>query len=222
MIDSWIFDFDDTLVSGGGAWKTAETELIERLGGYYDPDIAASYRGLNAIDVATVICRGFHQDSEAAARHGAVLRARLIELAARSATAMPGATELLRRISAKRRVVIASGSPSEAIAGVVDVLGWREYVEFWVSSESVPAGKPEPDVFLETCRRLGTIPERCLVVEDSIPGVEAAMAAGMRCIAVPSRGVRIEEIPGKRRLAESLDAIDIEVERWFDSSGALA
>ena len=45
--------------------------------------------------------------------------------------------------------------------------------------------KPEPDIFLEACRRLGTRPENCYVIEDSHNGIRAAYAAGMHPIMVP-------------------------------------
>jgi beta-phosphoglucomutase-like phosphatase (HAD superfamily) len=55
-----------------------------------------------------------------------------------------------------------------------------------VSSEEVPRGKPAPDVYLETARRLGVDPARCAAVEDSENGIRAAKAAGMRVIALPN------------------------------------
>ena len=47
------------------------------------------------------------------------------------------------------------------------------------------AGKPAPDIFLETAKLLGTSPNDCFVFEDSTNGVKAAVAAGMKCIGVP-------------------------------------
>ena len=48
----------------------------------------------------------------------------------------------------------------------------------------MPSGKPAPDMFLLTAERLGVAPEACVAVEDSAPGVQAALAAGMHTIAV--------------------------------------
>ena len=53
-----------------------------------------------------------------------------------------------------------------------------------VSGDDVTRSKPAPDIFLEGARRLGLPPSRCLVVEDTIAGIRAATAAGMRSIAV--------------------------------------
>jgi beta-phosphoglucomutase-like phosphatase (HAD superfamily) len=54
-----------------------------------------------------------------------------------------------------------------------------------VTGDCVAHPKPAPDIFLEAARRLGVPPEECVVLEDSLAGVRAARAAGMRVIAVP-------------------------------------
>jgi HAD superfamily hydrolase (TIGR01509 family) len=72
-----------------------------------------------------------------------------------------------------------------------------------VAGDEVEHGKPAPDIFLETARRLGLPPERCVVVEDSGPGVAAGVAAGM-----PTLGVT--RVPGD---AAKLAAASVVVER---------
>jgi beta-phosphoglucomutase-like phosphatase (HAD superfamily) len=51
------------------------------------------------------------------------------------------------------------------------------------SAAEVGNGKPAPDLFLHAAHQMGAVPQRCVVVEDSEPGVQAARAAGMRCFA---------------------------------------
>jgi len=57
-----------------------------------------------------------------------------------------------------------------------------------VSAEDVHKGKPDPEVYLMAASRLGTSPERSIVVEDAVAGVEAARSAGMRSIGVSRNG----------------------------------
>jgi HAD superfamily hydrolase (TIGR01509 family) len=54
-----------------------------------------------------------------------------------------------------------------------------------VTSEDYLRGKPHPDPFLEAARRLGAVPEQCLVFEDTQTGIQAATAAGMACVLIP-------------------------------------
>jgi HAD superfamily hydrolase (TIGR01509 family) len=74
-------------------------------------------------------------------------------------------------------VAIASGSSKPSILPVLERYGIS--IDVIVTSEDVKRGKPNPDLFLEAGRRLGAPPERCIVIEDSDAGVEAARAAGM-------------------------------------------
>jgi beta-phosphoglucomutase len=67
-------------------------------------------------------------------------------------------------------------------------MGLAGFFEALVSAEDVTAGKPDPQVFQRGAERLGMPPSRCIVVEDAVPGVEAARRAGMRCIGVSRNG----------------------------------
>ena len=71
----------------------------------------------------------------------------------------------------------------ENIDAIVDETGIRGYFKALVSGVGHPS-KPDPWIFLEAARRVGVEAEYCLVVEDSIFGVQGAKAAGMRCLAV--------------------------------------
>ena len=86
----------------------------------------------------------------------------------------------------------------------------KRYLTALVSGESVAHGKPAPDVFLKAASELGVEPSKCLVIEDAVAGVEAAHAAGMRCIAVAGN----RDLPGLRK-AELMvrDLTEVDVER---------
>jgi beta-phosphoglucomutase len=61
-----------------------------------------------------------------------------------------------------------------------------QFFDVVLSADAVLHPKPDPEIFLKCASKLGLQPERCVVVEDSVLGVRAAKAAGMRCIAVLS------------------------------------
>ncbi|MBG0784221.1 MAG: HAD family phosphatase [Anaerolineaceae bacterium] len=83
------------------------------------------------------------------------------------------------------RQAIASSGSLENIRMMADVFGLSPYFNETISGAELPA-KPEPDVFLVAAKALGVPPEKCLVVEDSIPGINAAINAGMKSIALTS------------------------------------
>jgi HAD superfamily hydrolase (TIGR01509 family) len=97
---------------------------------------------------------------------------------------MPGVLDWLQRLKAAGFLqAVASSAPQENIDYLIGELGIQAYFQAVVSAARMP-GKPDPAVFLEAARRLALPPERCLVVEDAVAGVEAARRAGMKCIAV--------------------------------------
>jgi beta-phosphoglucomutase len=98
---------------------------------------------------------------------------------------LPGAAEWVERLHAQGwGQAIVSSAPRLNVETILEVLGFRDCFQTWVSAEDVQAGKPDPQVFLVAASRLGAQPRRCIVVEDARVGVEGARRAGMRSIGV--------------------------------------
>jgi HAD superfamily hydrolase (TIGR01509 family) len=120
--------------------------------------------------------------------------AHLLALVRDGARPMPGVPGVLVALADRGyRLALASSAEPELIAANTAALGIARLFEHAVSATEVPRGKPAPDVFLETARRLGAAPPRCLVVEDSRNGLLAARAAGMACAVVPCAATRHQD-----------------------------
>jgi beta-phosphoglucomutase-like phosphatase (HAD superfamily) len=98
----------------------------------------------------------------------------------------PGLLPLLDWVDT-RSLPKAVGTSSDAVEAHLSltVAGIRDRFTILVTVDQVAAGKPAPDIFQEAARRLGVLPARCLVLEDSNAGVQAAQAAGMPVVMVP-------------------------------------
>ena len=131
------------------------------------------------------------------------------ELIRKSAAPLPGAIELMRELrDAHFSQALASSTPIENIDLIADVLGLNQYLSILVSGETVAKGKPAPDIFLKAAAELQMHPTVCLVIEDAVAGVEAAHAAGMRCIAVAGN----RDLPGLRKaelMVKDLTEVDL-------------
>jgi HAD superfamily hydrolase (TIGR01509 family) len=113
------------------------------------------------------------------AEFGAELQASIRDSFARSLTATPNVEKLLRNLD--MAYCLASSSDLERIDFSLAMTGLRGLFEGRIfSADMVPEGKPAPDLFLYAAARMGASPERTLVIEDSVSGVQAAKAAGMR------------------------------------------
>lgn len=106
-------------------------------------------------------------------------RARLLAAFARDLQVMPGVAETIARLGLPSCVATSSSpervSVSLRLTGLAGLFGPRVF-----TASQVARGKPAPDLFLFVAERMGVPPERCLVIEDSLNGVRAGLAAGMQ------------------------------------------
>ena len=105
---------------------------------------------------------------------------------------LPGAVTWVKGLSENRWCqAVASSAPRANIDAVLGEMGIASYFQAIVSAEDVRRGKPDPEVFLLAASRLGTPPDRCIVVEDAAAGLEGARRAGMFRIGVNRSGPRL-------------------------------
>ena len=122
--------------------------------------------------------------------------------AEKAAPEKKGAKRLLAQLRAwKLRTAVASSSPVAVVQQRLERVGLLAYFDVVISGDMVSRSKPEPDIFLEACRRLRSEPKKCYVIEDSYNGIRAAHAAGMHPIMVPDLMEPTEEMQG---LAETI------------------
>jgi mannitol-1-/sugar-/sorbitol-6-/2-deoxyglucose-6-phosphatase len=158
MFRAAIFDMDGLLIDTELFWRHAEREV-------FDAGIEIS------------------EDIEAA------VIARVAEYIRASATPLPGVREILAWCAnAGWRIGLASNSPAVLCQLVLRELDLAPAFQAVVSADLVEEGKPDPAIYLLAARRLGVMPEECLVFEDSITGLRAARAAGMSVVLVPAPG----------------------------------
>jgi len=97
---------------------------------------------------------------------------------------MPGVLKLLPKLETYKLAVATGGHNKVGAEKILTDVGIRNYFDAVVSSDDVKRGKPEPDVYLEVAKQLGVRPPSCLVIEDSVNGVESGKAAGMIVVGV--------------------------------------
>ncbi|GGW11919.1 HAD family hydrolase [Streptomyces capoamus] len=183
---SVIFDLDGTLVDSEPNYYEASRQVLAEHGvpdfGWADHE---GYVGIGTRETVT-LWRERYGLPVPAAQLLAALDRRYLELARRHTRAYPEMRAFVELLaSADVPMAVASGSSPDAMEAILTGTGLAAHLRTAVSAEEVPHGKPAPDVFLEAARRLGADPADCVVLEDAAPGVAAAHAAGMRCLAVP-------------------------------------
>jgi len=133
------------------------------------------------------------------------------EMVAEAFPAMAGGADLLERLhSAGWLLAVGTSGPPENLRVAVDGLGASRWFHAEVCGLDVAHGKPAPDIFLKAAERLGVPPARCVVVEDAVPGIEAAHAAGMPCVAICSEGHTHAELASAELVIDRFDDLPAE------------
>jgi HAD superfamily hydrolase (TIGR01509 family) len=177
-----IFDCDGVLVDSEPLSMRADVELLRAHGIDMDETeahrrfVGKTFQGMldeMTLQFGTVFPDGLH----------AVKNARINEMYRAELQIVPGVPDVLTTLKARGLgLSIGSNSPKQRVELAVALTGIAPFFDRIVSFEDVVNGKPAPDIFLQALRLAAVPKEQCLVVEDSITGVTAAKAAGLRTI----------------------------------------
>ena len=210
-IKGLIFDMDGLLIDSEPLWLRAEQLVFATVGIELTPLMCKQTTGVRIDEVV----RLRHAEQPWADKSLAQVAAEILDEVQRLATtegrALPGVYEVLEACAASDcSIALASSSPLHMIEAVIEHLGLSGYFSVICSAADEQHGKPNPAVYLTTARRMGLAPQDCLAFEDSIPGVQAAHAAGMQVVAVPDAHHfdRPEFALAELKLASLADFID--------------
>lgn len=136
------------------------------------------------------------------------------DLVSGSVILFPGVADFIRQAVARCPLAIASGALRDEIEFLLGKASLRAFFQVVVAAEDVRKGKPDPEAYITALTRLNRLrsdrplrPSECLVIEDSLHGVAAARAAGMRCLAV-ANSYMAEELIAADLVVKSLEEAD--------------
>jgi len=216
--DLVIFDCDGVLIDSELLALRAVVECLAEDGIEVPAeDILERYTGISTAGMVADLER----------RHGRALpdfarreQARLVEICAGELRAIAGIESLLDAVACPR-CVASSGTPERIRLGLSQVGLFDRFHPHIFSAAMVEHGKPAPDLFLYAAARMGAAPDRCLVIEDSLPGVAAAVAAGMVPVGFtgashcrPGHGSRLVTAGAVRIAATAAELREIITDLW--------
>jgi beta-phosphoglucomutase-like phosphatase (HAD superfamily) len=188
-----IWDMDGVLVDTGDFHYLSWVEALSEVGMSMDEQLFQETFGMNNAGIISILVGG-EPDPEIVIQVGERKEFLFREMVKGQIQPLPGVRKWLERLQAENkpgnggerylvRSAIASSAPPANVEALIGELGLEDYFYALVSGADMP-GKPNPDVFLEAARQIEIAPEYCVVVEDAVAGVEGAIRAGMKCVAV--------------------------------------
>ncbi len=188
-----IFDLDGLLVDSEPLQAKAFNVVLAKHGIFLEEEDFAELVGIQTIDNFRTLRRGHgipeSVDSLMAGKDAAYHR-----LVATDLVALPGACELVLGLHATGvPLAVASSSPRKDVHMSLEAVGLDHCFPIVVTASDVARTKPAPDLYLLAAERLGIPPQRCIALEDSSAGLQAATAAGLACVAVPNIYTRSQD-----------------------------
>jgi len=220
MLRAIIFDFDGVVADNEPVHCAMFQRVLGELGLYLPrEEYYAEYLGYDdkGCFAAVLTARGRPPQKDVI-DHLVARKARAyLDYIRTNLVIFPGVQDFVRQAAARYRLAIASGALRQEIEFILEEAGIRKEFQHITSAEDVTRGKPDPEGFLHALGSLNratpTEPRilaagDCLVIEDSIPGIQAAHRAGMKVLAVTNTHT-VQDLHEADAITPSLKDVDL-------------
>ena len=215
MIKAVIYDLDDLMVNSVELHFRAFDEALKEYNHSLDEvpiSTQSRFVGVRIIDISKELIDFFDLDTTLEEFYKK--RTDIFLSLVKDVQAMPGLLESLKLFkSSGLKLAIASSGTMNYIDIIVDKFKIRSYFDVIVSGDDVSKGKPDPETYIVAANRLQLKPTECVVLEDATNGINAAKAAGCKCIAVINVYTPEQNLSGADRTVKSLNEITMDMIR---------
>ena len=180
-----VFDLDGLLLDTETLWARSESELFRRHGHEFTHADQLAVMGTSAEFSRRYYAERLGFPANEGSQLIEEMHGYMLAELQRAVLARPGAVQLVERLRSQVALGLASNSARSLVDAALATAGLADAFEVIVTADDVSEPKPAPDIYLLACARLGVSPADALALEDSAPGIAAAKAAGLTCIAVP-------------------------------------
>ena len=219
MLKAIILDFNGVILDDEPLHFTAMRDAVADFGILLTRDAYwTKYLPFDDTQCLEAICRDHSYRLSAEKRESALMRKAAFyrQLLKDGFPLFPGAGQFISHAAQHYPLALASGARRDEIEMALDATGLRRHFSVIVAAEDFFQGKPHPDSFLLALQRLNEIlgpppiqPQECLVIEDSVGGIQGARAAGMICLAVSNSYSR-EALQTANRVITSLEEVRLD------------
>ena len=194
---------DGLMIDSERLYFQAEGEIADKFGVILKEETLWKMMGTNPMEGLTIFVNdlGLPIDAqEAFTMRTEIMRKKLLT----DLEAMPGLFHILDTFLNRLKLAVCTGAQEEFLDIAVDSLDIRDKFDVLQSSDEIDKGKPNPEIYLRTCKKLSVSPKESLVLEDSENGVKAGKRAGCLVIAVPSEYTQSQDFTSADFIASDL------------------
>jgi sugar-phosphatase len=187
MVHAAIFDMDGLLIESDPFWIAVKKNVFHSIGIDIPDYENAKTTGMRLDEVVHMVFERHHVTTHSPREVMDKIEQKVIDLIAKKGELKPGVLHALTILKDHRvPMALATSSSPSIIQAVLEKTDIKKFFRVIHSADKELHGKPHPAVFLSAAEKLNISQEACVVFEDSPPGVIAAKAARMKCIAVPN------------------------------------
>jgi beta-phosphoglucomutase len=207
-IKACLFDLDGVIVDTAKYHYLAWRELAAELGFDFTLEHNEMLKGVSRMESLEILLNvgGISLNNDEKAKLADKKNKRYVSFISIMAPheILPGVLTFLEEIKMKG-IKTAIGSASKNTPLILERLSLQPYFDVVIDGNSVEKAKPDPEVFLKGAHALGIDPQRCIVFEDALAGVNAALNGGMWCIGIGEQ----KNLPGAHWVIEGFDGLSI-------------
>lgn len=202
-----IFDFDGLMIESESIAYQVWCEVLDQYGKSFTEEIYHNVIGRDPFDSIDYLIEILDLPLDPQELFETYWSART-EKVCRDGFPAPGLIDLMQFLTDRGLILgVASNSPSRYVLEVLEALGLSQSFGCVRCREDVVQGKPAADVYLAAAACLEVDHTQCLALEDSPIGLQAALNAGMRCLAVPNEDLMDEDFSGADARFNSLVSV---------------
>jgi HAD superfamily hydrolase (TIGR01509 family) len=212
-----VFDLDGLMVDTEPLARVAWNRVLAQYGKELDDNLFEQMIGLRLEDSTNLVIKALDlavDPVELSQNEQSNFR----DLMESGLKTMPGLSTLLSCLdhhSLPWAVATSSGlAYARKVLAMIELLNDCQFI---ASGEEVTRGKPHPDIYLLASSRLGLAPDKCLALEDSVTGCQAANSAGMITIAIPSPLIKKADYSCADIICPALDAVVPQIDKFMES-----
>jgi HAD superfamily hydrolase (TIGR01509 family) len=202
-VKALIFDMDGLMIDSERLYFEVERQIARKYGQEVKDETLWRMMGRRPIEGLTIFVRELSlplDPAEAVKQRNDLMRERMKQ----DLQPMPGLFHIIDCFHGRLKLAVSTGAQREFLDIAINKLGIRDKFDVLLASDDLHSGKPDPEIFLKTCEKLGVAPHEAIVLEDSENGVIAGKRAGCTVIAVPSEYTRGQDFSQADSVAADL------------------